>query len=124
LPKYLAHFQNVLQSNSDSKNNGGTYLVGSTTTTADLVLFQVQLLMQYRSGYLLTVLFSKMLDGISYAFPKRYEALKKSDQYKNVFALKERVAQEPGIKEYLASDRRLKYNLGIFRHYEELDSEE
>jgi glutathione S-transferase len=41
LPKFLAHFQNVLQSNPDSKNNGGTYLVGSITTTADLVLFQV-----------------------------------------------------------------------------------
>jgi glutathione S-transferase len=65
-----------------------------------------------------------VLDGISYAFPKRYVALQKSDQYENVFALKERVSQEPGIKEYLASDRRQKYSMGIFRYYEELDAEE
>lgn len=42
LPKFLKYFQNVLASNPDAKNNGGAYLVGSTTTTADLVLFQVR----------------------------------------------------------------------------------
>ncbi|KAI0338013.1 glutathione S-transferase C-terminal-like protein [Trametopsis cervina] len=103
LPKFLEHFEKVLQSNPVNKN-GGTYLVGSTTTTADLVLFQV-------------------LDGVTWAFPKRMEALKKSKKYENVFALKKRVAEEPGIKEYLASGRRQKYGLGIFRYYEELDAE-
>ena len=31
--------------------------------------------------------------------------------------------QEKGIKEYLASDRRKTYSMGIFRHYPELDSD-
>ncbi|KAI0701060.1 glutathione S-transferase-like protein [Cytidiella melzeri] len=105
LPKFLAHFQRVLQSNAEGKTNGGTYLVGCTTTTADLVLFQV-------------------LDGLAYAFPQRYAALQKSGEYGNVFALKDRVAQEPGIKDYLASDRRQKYGMGIFRYYPELDAAE
>ena len=42
LPKFLGYFQKVLKSNPDAKTNGGTYLVGSTTTTADLVLFEVR----------------------------------------------------------------------------------
>lgn len=104
LPKFLKYFQNVLASNPDAKNNGGAYLVGSTTTTADLVLFQV-------------------LDGISFAFPKRIATLKASGDYDNVFALKDRVAQETGIKEYLASGRRQPFSSGLFRHYEELDAE-
>ena len=65
-----------------------------------------------------------MLDGIEYAFPKRYAALKKGKQYENVFALKQRVADEQGIKDYIASGRRQKYGNGIFRHYKELDGDE
>ncbi len=43
LPKYLKHFQNVLASNPQNKDTAGaTYLIGSTTTTADLALFQVR----------------------------------------------------------------------------------
>ncbi|EKM57623.1 uncharacterized protein PHACADRAFT_251344 [Phanerochaete carnosa HHB-10118-sp] len=105
LPKFLGYFEKVLESNPEAKTNGGTYLVGSTTTTADLVLFQV-------------------LDGVSFAFPRRIAALKKSGKYDKVFALKERVGGESGIKEYLTSGRRQKYSEGIFRHYEELDGEE
>ena len=41
LPKYLTHFQNVLENNPDGKEKGETYLIGSTTTTTDMVLFQV-----------------------------------------------------------------------------------
>ncbi|GJE85253.1 glutathione S-transferase-like protein [Phanerochaete sordida] len=105
LPKFLGYFEKVLESNPDAKNNGGTYLVGSSTTMADLVLFQV-------------------LDGVNHAFPRRMAALQKSGEYDKVFALKERVAGESGIKEYLASGRRQKYGMGIFRHYEELDGDE
>ena len=65
-----------------------------------------------------------MLDGVTHAFPKRVAALKATGEYDSVFALKARVADEPGIKEYLASGRRQKYGLGIFRHYEELDADE
>lgn len=105
LPKFLAHFEAVLQSNPDTQKTDKTYLVGATTTTADLVLFQV-------------------LDGVSHAFPKRVAALKAAGKYDAVFALAERVKEEPGIKEYLNSGRRQPYGLGIFRHYEELDGEE
>jgi glutathione S-transferase len=31
------------------------------------------------------------------------------------------VQEQNGLKEYLASDRRLPFSLGIFRHYPELD---
>ncbi|KAJ3556961.1 hypothetical protein NM688_g1732 [Phlebia brevispora] len=106
LPKFLKHFENVLATNPEAKTHGGAYLIGSSTTTADLVLFHV-------------------LSGVSYAFPKRMAALEKSGKYKHVFALKERVANEKAIKEYLASDRRRKFNNnGVFRHYPELDGEE
>ena len=40
LPKFLAHFEKVLECNPANKE-GGTYLVGSRTTNADLVLFHV-----------------------------------------------------------------------------------
>jgi len=105
LPKFLKHFQTVLTSNPDAKTNGGTYLVGSKTTTADLVLFHV-------------------IDGVLFAFPKRVAALKATGEYDNVFKLHERVSSEKGIKEYLASGRRTKFANGLFRHYEELDGDE
>ena len=41
LPKFLKHFENVLSTNSEVKVNGESYLVGSSTTTADLTLFHV-----------------------------------------------------------------------------------
>ncbi|KAI0074086.1 glutathione S-transferase-like protein [Panus rudis PR-1116 ss-1] len=105
LPKFLAHFQKVLETNPEAKSNGGAYLVGSKTTTADLVLFHV-------------------LEGVSFAFPKRVEVLKKSGKYDNVFKLRDRVANEKGIKEYIASGRRQQFSMGLFRHYPELDDEE
>ena len=52
-------------------------------------------------------------------------ALQATGNYDNVFKLKERVANEKRIKEYLASERRLPFGEnGVFRHYPELDSEE
>ena len=64
------------------------------------------------------------MDGLLFAFPKRLAALKKSGEYDDVFALHERVKEEKGIKEYIASGRRQAFSLGLFRHYEELDGEE
>jgi glutathione S-transferase len=125
LPKFLGYFQKVLESNPDAKKNGGTYLVGSTTTTADLVLYQVGTLLIFpphrgtQKPFILQV-----LDGNVFAFPKRMATLKKSGKYDNVFSLKERVEGEAGIKDYLASGRRQQYSMGIFRHYEELDGDE
>ena len=65
-----------------------------------------------------------MVDGLLFAFPKRVGALQKSGEYKDVFALYERVKGENGIKEYIASGRRQAFSMGLFRHYEELDAEE
>ena len=67
---------------------------------------------------------SQVVDGVSHAFPRRIATLKASGEYNTVFALAERVKEEPGIKEYLNSGRRQAYALGIFRHYEELDGDE
>ena len=41
LTKFLKYFENVLSTNPDAKSNKGTYLLGSTTTMADLTLFHV-----------------------------------------------------------------------------------
>lgn len=125
LPKFLGYFQKVVETNPDSKTNGGTYLVGSTTTTADLVLYQVRVLTtlpphigtQKPSAV-------QVLDGNTFAFPKCMAVMKKSGKYDKVFALKERVEGEKGVKEYLASGRKEKYSIGVYRHYEELDDEE
>ncbi|THH30900.1 hypothetical protein EUX98_g3287 [Antrodiella citrinella] len=105
IPKFLKHFQTVLATNPDTPADG-TYLVGTKTTTADLVLFHV-------------------LCGVSYVVPRRMAVLKASGEYDNVFKLKERIENEKGIKEYLASPRRQPFNEhGVYRHYPELDDEE
>ncbi|KAH9852329.1 glutathione S-transferase C-terminal-like protein [Lenzites betulinus] len=110
IPRILGYFESVLVANpatakSDDSPLAKTYLVGARTTTADLVLFHV-------------------IDGLLFQFPKRMAKLKETKKYENVFRLHERVPGEKGIKEYFASGRRLKFSLGIFRHYEELDGEE
>ncbi|RPD54890.1 glutathione S-transferase C-terminal-like protein [Lentinus tigrinus ALCF2SS1-7] len=107
IPRWLEYFESVLASNpaTEGTNEGRTYLVGKQTTTADLVLFHV-------------------LDGNLFAFPARLGQLRKSGKYDNVFALHERVKGEKGIGEYIASGRRQKFSMGLFRYYEELDGEE
>jgi len=105
IPKFLEYFQSVLATNPATKNLDKTYLVGKTTTTADLVLFHV-------------------LDGLLFAFPKRMATLKKNGKYNDVFALHERVKGAEGIKKYVASGRRQEFSMGIFRHYPELDGDE
>lgn len=95
MPKFFGYFDRVL------KAGGGPYLTGRRCTYADLSLFQV-------------------VDGLRYAFPKAMAALEK--QHKRVAALHDAVAARPRIKAYLRSDRRIAFNqMGIFRHYPELD---
>ncbi|TFK48597.1 hypothetical protein OE88DRAFT_1719987 [Heliocybe sulcata] len=101
IPKFFQHFEQVLSSNPAKSHR----LVGSSTTTADLVLFQV-------------------LDGIQFAFPRRWAALEKSGKYPMLFEMKNSVAGEEKLKAYLASNRRQEYGMGLFRHYEELDADE
>jgi glutathione S-transferase len=94
-PKYFGYFERVLQ------KNGGGYLVGRRVTYADLSLFQI-------------------VAGLRYAFPNAMKRLEAG--HKRVTALHERIAARPRIAAYLASPRRIAFNqMGIFRHYPELD---
>jgi glutathione S-transferase len=101
LPKFLGFFERAVKSKASGE---GPWLYGGKLTYADLVLFQC-------------------LDGVSYAFPKTVDQLKKSGKYDGVFALYDAVKERPKIKEYLASGRRQKYSLGIYRHYPELEED-
>ena len=57
-----------------------------------------------------------------FAFPKEIEA--RQDEFPLVFrTFYPGIKEEKGIKEYLSSERRLPYSMGIFRNYPELDRE-
>jgi glutathione S-transferase len=100
MPKYLGYFENVLARNS----SGGGHLIGTGPTYPDFSLFQ-------------------MVAGLRYAFPTRMAALE--PQYPRVVAVHDRVAAQPRIAAYLASDRRIPFNEhGVFRHYPELDGKD
>ena len=94
-PKFLDYFEAVLERNKTG------FMVGARLTTPDLSMFQI-------------------VEGLSYAFPKamrRYER-----KYPRIVALHERVGRRPRIAAYLKSERRIPFNqMGIFRHYPELD---
>jgi glutathione S-transferase len=96
LPKYLDYFEGVLG------RSGGSWLLGKTLSYPDLSLFQ-------------------MLAGQRYAFPKAMARLEK--RYPRTVSLHGRIAAHPRLAGYLASERRIPFNqMGIFRHYPELDS--
>ncbi len=98
IPKYLGYFEKVLARNP----RGNRCLVGSRATYADLSLFEI-------------------VAGLDYAFPKAMK--RQARRYPLVVALHDRVAARPRIAAYLASPRRLPYDqVGIFRHYKELDA--
>jgi glutathione S-transferase len=95
-PKFLRYFERVLE------RSGGGYLLGRRLTYADLSLFQV-------------------VAGLRYAFPKAMTRLEK--KIPRVVAVHDNVADRPRLSAYLASERRIAFNLqGIFRHYKELDA--
>ena len=97
VPLYLDYFENVIAKNPA---RSGT-LVGARITYADLSIFE-------------------LVEGMRYAFPKAFARAARS--HKRVIALRDRVAERPRMKAYLASKRRLPYDqVGIFRHYPELD---
>jgi glutathione S-transferase len=94
-PKYLGYFERVLE------RSPGKYLVGRTATYADLSLFQV-------------------VAGLRYGFPRAMARLEK--RHPRVVGVHDRVGQRERIAAYLDSDRRIPFNqMGIFRHYPELD---
>lgn len=79
----------------------GKYLVGDKLSYADTTLWNV-------------------LSGLLFAFPKEMEARKK--EFEGLFGtFYEGVKEAGGVKEYLASERRKPFSMGVFRHYPELD---
>lgn len=95
MPKYLRYFEGVLE------HSGGKYLLGRRLTYADLSLFQI-------------------VEGLRYALPKATARLEK--KIPRVIDLHDAVAKRPRVAAYLASERRIPFNeMGIFRHYPELD---
>jgi glutathione S-transferase len=95
LPKFMNYFEQAL------KRNGSRYLVGKTVSYVDLSIFQ-------------------MIEGLRYAFPRAMA--KRERKHPRLVALRDRVAARPRLAVYLASERRLPFNLqGIFRNYPELD---
>jgi glutathione S-transferase len=95
VPKYLGYFERLLQ------DSGGAYVTGRKVTYVDLSLFQI-------------------VEGLRYAFPRRMKAFERG--IPGLVDLRNRVADRPNIKAYLASDRRIAFNEdGIFRRYKGLD---
>jgi glutathione S-transferase len=98
-PKFLGYFERVLKANKAGK---GKYLVGARVTYADLSLFQI-------------------VAGLRYAFPNAMKTLER--KYPKVVGVHDAVAARPRIRAYLDSPRRIPFNdMGIFRHYPELDT--
>jgi glutathione S-transferase len=57
---------------------------------------------------------------LHFAFPNELKAREKD--YPLIFTkFYPGIKEEKGLKEYLASDRRMKFSNGIFRYYPELD---
>jgi glutathione S-transferase len=99
MPKYLGWLEKVLARN---RKSGGRWLVGAERTYVDLSAFQV-------------------VEGLRYAFPNAMKQIEPTIAL--LVALRERVAERPRIAAYLKSKRRQPFNqMGIFRHYPELDA--
>ncbi|KAI9689707.1 MAG: hypothetical protein M1820_010077 [Bogoriella megaspora] len=99
IPKFFKYFEKALEGNKEGQ---GKFLVGDQLTYADTTVFHV-------------------IDGLMFAFPKELEARKK--EFPALVGFYEGVKSNEAIKNYLNSDRRQAYSLGIFRHYPELDRE-
>jgi glutathione S-transferase len=99
MPKYLGWLEKILARNQKS---GARWLVGSDRTYVDLSALQ-------------------LVDGLRYAFPNAMRKLE--PDLPLLIALRDRVAARPRIARYLGSKRRQAFNqMGIFRHYPELDA--
>jgi glutathione S-transferase len=99
IPKFFGFFERVLKGNEERGH--GKYMVGSKLTYADTTVWQV-------------------VDGLRFAFPQELKAREKD--YPLIFTkFYPGIKEEKGIKEYLASERRIPYSDGVFRYYPELD---
>ena len=96
VPKFLRYFDGVID------RSGGPFLLGRRLSYPDLSLFQI-------------------VEGLRYAFPNLTKRAEK--KFPRVADVRDRVAKRPRIAAYLASERRIPFNeMGIFRHYAELDA--
>ncbi|WP_156680241.1 glutathione S-transferase family protein [Sphingomonas profundi] len=93
IPKYLRYFERALL-------HHGPWLAGDRWSYADLSLFQ-------------------LVEGLNFAFPQRMERCLRDCP--KLIDLHAAVRDLPELAGYLASDRRLPFGDGIFRHYPELD---
>ena len=95
VPKYLGYFETVL------RKSGGPYVAGHKVTYVDLSIFQ-------------------LIEGLRYAFPRAMKDVE--TKISGLVGIRDKVAERSGVKAYLASPRRIAFNeMGIFRHYPELD---
>ena len=101
LPKFFSYFERTLLGNKERGGGEGKFLVGGELTYADTTVWQV-------------------LDGLFYAFPKEME-VRKGEFPELLETFYEGVRGVKGLREYLGSERRLEYSMGIFRKYPELD---
>ncbi|RWA12774.1 hypothetical protein EKO27_g2331 [Xylaria grammica] len=117
LPKHLGYWEKVLTSSE------GPWLLGESFTYADLVLFQASfsfLLLSVRDPFHAQVPSTSPFSNM-FAFPKAMGQAKQSGKYDRVFQLWEAVKARPNIAAYLSSERRQKYDWGIYRYYPEND---
>jgi glutathione S-transferase len=99
IPKFLDYFERILKRNK----KGDVFIFGKKLSYVDLSLFQ-------------------MIEGSRYAFP--HTMVKLEPQCPRLIDVHDRVMARPRITAYLSSPRRLPFNeLGIFRHYAELEEE-
>jgi glutathione S-transferase len=96
LPKFLKYFEAAAQANASE------WIFDHHWTYADTSLFQ-------------------LVEGLRYMFPKRMAAIE--GDYPAVLRIHDLVAELPGIRAYMKSERRLPFSTqGIFRYYPELDA--
>jgi glutathione S-transferase len=102
MPKFLGYFERVLERNAkQARARGAGRLIGTKLTYPDLSLFQI-------------------VEGLRYAFPNAMARLERD--VPRVIELHDRVQARPRTAAYLQSKRRIPFNeMGIFRHYPELD---
>lgn len=97
LPKFLDYFEDA------ARQGPSHWLTDHRWSYGDTSLFQ-------------------LVEGLRYMFPRRMATLE--PDYPHLLRIHAAVAELPGIRSYLASDRRLPFNDdGIFRHYPELDGD-
>ena len=98
MPKFLAHFERAANANTSAD-----WLIDHRWTYVETSLFQI-------------------VEGLRYMFPRRMAAIEQD--YPGLLRIRDQVADLPGIKAYLKSDRRLPFSESdLFRHYPELDGE-